>query len=66
MTAILGLNDRLVSFSFIILGVGGGSNNNGAMFIAGVAALVAGSLAMACGNYNKKLYIIFKNNFFFF
>jgi len=49
-----------------MLGVGGGSNNNGAMFIAGVAALVAGSLAMACGNYNKKLYIIFKNNFFFF
>jgi VIT1/CCC1 family predicted Fe2+/Mn2+ transporter len=44
--AILGLNDGLVSTSSTMLGVGGGSNNNGAMFIAGVAALVAGSLAM--------------------
>jgi VIT1/CCC1 family predicted Fe2+/Mn2+ transporter len=49
--AILGLNDGLVSTSSTMLGVGGGSNNNGAMFIAGVAALVAGSLAMACGEY---------------
>jgi len=32
-----------------MLGVGGGSSNNGAMFLAGVAALVAGSLSMACG-----------------
>jgi len=34
-----------------MLGVGGGSSNNGAMFLAGVAALVAGSLSMACGEY---------------
>jgi len=32
-----------------MLGVGGGSSESKAMFIAGVAALVAGSLAMACG-----------------
>jgi VIT1/CCC1 family predicted Fe2+/Mn2+ transporter len=49
--AILGLNDGLVSTSSTMLGVGGGSSNNGAMFLAGVAALVAGSLSMACGEY---------------
>ncbi|ORX86955.1 DUF125-domain-containing protein [Anaeromyces robustus] len=49
--AILGLNDGLVSTSSTMLGVGGGSNESNAMFIAGVAALVAGSLAMACGEY---------------
>ena len=32
-----------------MLGVGGGGSESKAMFIAGVAALVAGSLAMACG-----------------
>ena len=50
--AILGLNDGLVSTSSTMLGVGGGSkedNATDAMFIAGIAALVAGSLAMACG-----------------
>eukprot|EP00833_Pecoramyces_ruminatium_P006640 jgi/Orpsp1_1/1180672/evm.model.c7180000074287.1 len=46
--AVLGLNDGLVSTSSTMLGVGGGSNNSSAMFIAGIAALVAGSLAMAC------------------
>ncbi|OUM65313.1 hypothetical protein PIROE2DRAFT_7692, partial [Piromyces sp. E2] len=52
--AILGLNDGLVSTSSTMLGVGGGSkedNATDAMFIAGIAALVAGSLAMACGEY---------------
>jgi len=49
--AILGLNDGLVSTSSTMLGVGGGSSESRAMFIAGVAALVAGSLAMACGEY---------------
>ncbi|ORX59885.1 DUF125-domain-containing protein [Piromyces finnis] len=49
--AILGLNDGLVSTSSTMLGVGGGSNESKAMFIAGVAALVAGSLAMACGEF---------------
>jgi len=51
--AILGLNDGLISTSSTMLGVGGGSDesNTNAMFIAGVAALVAGSLAMACGEY---------------
>jgi len=51
--AILGLNDGLISTSSTMLGVGGGSdeNNPNAMFIAGIAALVAGSLAMACGEY---------------
>jgi len=49
--AILGLNDGLVSTSSTMLGVGGGSSESKAMFIAGVAALVAGSLAMACGEY---------------
>jgi len=45
-----------------MLGVGGGSDesNTNAMFIAGVAALVAGSLAMACG---KSFFFFF---FFFF
>lgn len=49
--AILGLNDGLVSTSSTMLGVGGGSSESSAMFIAGVAALVAGSLAMACGEF---------------
>lgn len=49
--AILGLNDGLVSTSSTMLGVGGGSDESNAMFLAGVAALVAGSLAMACGEF---------------
>jgi VIT1/CCC1 family predicted Fe2+/Mn2+ transporter len=49
--AVLGLNDGLVSTSSTMLGVGGGSSESSAMFIAGVAALVAGSLSMACGEY---------------
>ncbi|KAJ3028236.1 hypothetical protein HDV00_010545 [Rhizophlyctis rosea] len=56
--AVLGGTDGLVSVAAIMMGVGGGGVVDGgsaadyrSMVIAGVAALVAGSLSMACGEY---------------
>jgi VIT1/CCC1 family predicted Fe2+/Mn2+ transporter len=46
---VLGANDGLVSTAALMLGVGGAQPTLGAMRLAGVAALVAGALSMACG-----------------
>jgi len=49
--AVLGANDGIVSTAGIVMGVAGATTDNGAILIAGVAALVAGSISMAGGEY---------------
>lgn len=49
--AVLGANDGIVSVSSVIVGVAGASNSKLFILTAGVAALVAGALSMAAGEY---------------
>ncbi|WP_460848799.1 VIT1/CCC1 transporter family protein [Nocardioides ultimimeridianus] len=48
---VLGANDGIVSTAGIVMGVAGATNDRSAILIAGVAALVAGALSMAAGEY---------------
>lgn len=49
--AVLGANDGIVSTSSLIVGVAAASPEKEHVLIAGVAALVAGALSMAAGEY---------------
>lgn len=49
--AVLGANDGIVSVSAVVVGVAGASSSVGFILTAGVAALVAGALSMAVGEY---------------
>ena len=49
--SVLGANDGLVSTASLIVGVAAASSSRGQVLVAGVAALVAGSLSMAAGEY---------------
>lgn len=49
--AVLGANDGIVSVSSVIVGVAGASSSTSFIVTAGVAALVAGALSMAVGEY---------------
>jgi VIT1/CCC1 family predicted Fe2+/Mn2+ transporter len=49
--AVLGANDGIVSTAGIVMGVAGATTDNNAILIAGIAALVAGSISMAGGEY---------------
>jgi len=49
--AVLGANDGIVSTSSVVMGVAGATSNKNAIFTAGMAALVAGALSMAVGEY---------------
>lgn len=49
--AVLGANDGIVSTASVVMGVVGAGANNEAVFTAGMAALVAGALSMAVGEY---------------
>lgn len=49
--AVLGANDGIVSVSSVIVGVAGASNSISFILTAGVAALIAGALSMAVGEY---------------
>ena len=55
---VLGANDGIVSTAGLIFGVAGATNDQNAIFIAGVAALVAGSISMAGGEYTSVLSLI--------
>ncbi len=48
---VLGANDGLLSTGALLLGVDGAGASNEALVTAGVAALVAGALSMALGEY---------------
>ncbi len=49
--AVLGSDDAIVSTSSLMIGVASASASQGAILIAGVAGLVAGSMSMAVGEY---------------
>lgn len=49
--AVLGANDGVVSVAGLVVGVAGATTNVHAIFIAGLAGLVAGALAMSVGEY---------------
>lgn len=49
--AVLGANDGIVSISSVVMGVAGATDQTGTIFTAGLAALVAGALSMAVGEY---------------
>ncbi len=48
---VLGANDGIVSVAATVLGVAGATSELRAILIAGIAALVAGALSMAVGEY---------------
>lgn len=49
--AVLGANDGIVSVSSVVMGVAGATNDSQVIATAGLAALVAGALSMAVGEY---------------
>jgi len=49
--AVLGANDGIVSVAGIVVGVAGATSSKSAIFTAGLAGLVAGSLSMAAGEF---------------
>jgi VIT1/CCC1 family predicted Fe2+/Mn2+ transporter len=49
--AVLGANDGIVSTASVVMGVAGAGAKPTAIFTAGMAALVAGALSMAVGEY---------------
>ena len=48
---VLGANDGIVSTAGVVMGVAGATSDNGAILIAGIAALTAGALSMGAGEY---------------
>jgi VIT1/CCC1 family predicted Fe2+/Mn2+ transporter len=49
--AVLGANDGIVSVAGVVVGVAGASTLRGPIFTAGLAALVAGAVSMALGEF---------------
>ena len=49
--AVLGANDGIVSTASLLVGVAAAHSAKGEVLVAGVAALVAGAMAMAAGEY---------------
>ena len=49
--AVLGANDGIVSTASLVVGVAASNATHGSVLVAGVAALVAGALSMAAGEY---------------
>jgi VIT1/CCC1 family predicted Fe2+/Mn2+ transporter len=49
--AVLGSDDAIVSTASLMIGVAASSASKGAILVAGVAGLVAGSMSMAVGEY---------------
>jgi vacuolar iron transporter family protein len=49
--AVLGANDGIVSTASLMVGVAAASANTSTLLLTGVAALVAGAMSMAAGEY---------------
>jgi len=49
--AVLGANDGVISTASLMLGIAGASRSGGEVLLAGVAALVAGAMSMAAGEF---------------
>ena len=48
---VFGVNDGLVSNFSLVMGVAGGTSNNGIVLLAGIAGIVAGAFSMASGEW---------------
>jgi VIT1/CCC1 family predicted Fe2+/Mn2+ transporter len=51
--AVLGAQDGVVSTASLLIGVAAASSDRTALTIAGIAAVVAGAMSMAAGEYNS-------------
>ncbi len=49
--AVLGANDGIISVASLIIGVAAATPEPGAILVAGIAALIAGAMSMAAGEY---------------
>jgi vacuolar iron transporter family protein len=49
--AVLGANDGIVSTAGVVMGVAGATSDESTILLAGVAALTAGAISMAAGEY---------------
>jgi VIT1/CCC1 family predicted Fe2+/Mn2+ transporter len=49
--AVLGANDGIISTASLVVGVAAAAKGPGEVLVAGVAAMVAGSMSMAAGEY---------------
>lgn len=49
--AVMGANDGIVSTASLILGVAASGADSAAIYVAGIAGLVAGAMSMAAGEY---------------
>src|SRR6202011_4924174 len=49
--AVLGANDGIVSTSSLLLGLAAAHSSHGTLLLSGTAALVAGAMSMAAGEY---------------
>lgn len=49
--AVMGANDGILSVAGIVIGVAGASTSNFAIFISGIAGMLAGTVSMAMGEY---------------
>lgn len=49
--AVLGANDGIISVASLIIGVAAATPDAGSVLVAGVAALIAGAMSMAAGEY---------------
>ncbi len=49
--AVMGANDGIVSTASLIVGVASASADKGGVLVAGMAALIAGAMSMAAGEY---------------
>ena len=49
--AVLGANDGIVSISSLLLGLAAAQSSHAALLLSGTAALVAGAMSMAAGEY---------------
>ena len=48
---VLGANDGIVSTAGVVVGFAGATNDRGAIILSGIAALSAGAMSMAAGEY---------------
>ncbi|MEO6468447.1 MAG: VIT1/CCC1 transporter family protein, partial [Acidimicrobiia bacterium] len=50
---VLGAQDGVASTASLLIGIAAASNDRNALIIAGVAAVVAGAMSMAAGEYTS-------------
>ncbi|GAB6091978.1 VIT1/CCC1 transporter family protein [Furfurilactobacillus curtus] len=49
--SVMGANDGILSVAGIVIGVAGATNNSHAIFLAGIAGMLAGTISMAMGEW---------------